>query len=144
MPYNPNFPQAGELNPELAYDLRQVYAKIVGDHLQDIAIARKADNYFIYYKALRDLFVVTSHKFKNKKVVNKETGKEENEFDKYGELIQAVVTLANQYSAAWLGQGKDPKECSEIEEALQQVEMFLYGKIEDAKMFGGSSKIPGL
>lgn len=130
----------GEMGNEMAYDLRQTYAKIVGDHLEDIAQARKADNYAIYYKTLRDLKVIVKHKFK-KKTVDGETVDDEANFNK---LVTKAVTLANLHPQVWLKQKKDPIPCAQIEEALNEIEMFLYDKIEGAGMFGGSKITPGL
>lgn len=120
-------------NQELAYDLRQVYAKIVGEHLLDIAEARKADNFYTWYKALEDLHTITRHKFK----------KDEDEVE-YNIVRDKVTRLANQYPNSWLGVTKDFKERSLIEEALRQLEEFLYKKMNDAKMFGDSKRIEGL
>jgi hypothetical protein len=137
-----------DLGGELAYDLRQKYAQIVGEHLEDIAQARKADNFSIYYKTLKDLFIIVKHKFKDKKIKikNEKTGKDEEmtELGYYNSLIKKAVEIANKYDQTWLGINKDPKECAEIEEALNAIEMFLYEKIDDAKMFGGANTIPGL
>ena len=130
----------GDLGGEMAYDLRQTYAKIVGDHLEDIAQARKADNYAIYYKTLRDLKVVVKHKFKKTKVDGKVVD-DEKTFD---EMVKKAVGLANEHPQVWLKQKKDPIPCSQIEEALNQIEMFLYSKIEAAGMFGGNKQIQGL
>lgn len=147
--YNNKF-NAGvaDLGGELAYDLRQTYAKIVGEHLDDISKARKADNYHIYYKTLKDLFIIVKHKFKSKKVkfIDEETKKEteKTELEIFNELVNKAVTTANKYPQTWLGKNKIPLECAEIEQTLNAIEMFLYEKIDDAKMFGGGSHIPGL
>lgn len=121
------------LGQELAYDLRQIYAKIVGEHLEDIAIARKADSYHMYFKALEDLHVIIKHKFKSA-----------NDEEEYKKLIKVAAEIANKYSSVWLGQAKDPKECAEIETSLRDIEMFLYFKIDAANMFGSSRRIEGL
>lgn len=133
-----------DLGGDLAYDLRQTYAKIVGEHLQDISLARKCDRYSIYYKALRDLFIIVKHKVKKKKIKDPETGKEKTELEVYDSLIKNAVKLANDNRNEWLGVSKEPKACAEIEAALNDIEMFLYEKIDDAKMFGSSGSIPGL
>ena len=56
-----------DYNPEddkfVAYDLRQIYAKLVGEHMADITIARKENNYFNWFRALEDLYTVTRFKF---------------------------------------------------------------------------------
>jgi|TARA_R100001530_G_scaffold128403_2_gene98124 hypothetical protein len=131
-------------NPELAFDLRQIYAKIVGEHLQDIAQARKADNYAIYYKALKDLYVIVKHKFKSKKYKDEETNEETNDHQAYKKLIDKAVSCANENPREWLGSNKDPEACAKIELALNDIEMFLYSKIDAANMFGSNRKIEGL
>lgn len=127
-----------ESEKDLAYDLRQIYAKIVGEHLQDIALARKSDKYHIYYKALKDLHIIVSHKIKD----DKKAEKSEKEY--YNDLIKKTVEVANKHPQEWLCKSSNPEACAEIEQALNKIEMFLYKKIDDAKMFGGGGKIPGL
>jgi hypothetical protein len=119
---------------DLAYDLRQTYAKIVGEHLLDIAEARKADNFYIWYKALEDLHTIVKHKFKSKTKDEKD----------YNDTRDKVTRLANKFTGAWLGKSIDPKQRGEIEEALRQLEEFLYLKMSEAKMFGEGGKTPGL
>ena len=132
------------VNTDLAYDLRQKYAQVVGEHLEDVAQARKRDNYSIYFKALKDLFIVVRHKFKNKKMKKKDKEKEMTQIEYYDELVSSAVKVANNYPRTWLGQDKNPTQCAEIESKLNDIEMFLYEKIDEAKMFGGSSITPGL
>jgi len=144
MDFNQTPSGLAELGGDLAYDLRQTYAKIVGEHLQDIALARKADRYSIYYKSLRDLFVIVKHKFRKKKIKDVKTGKEKTELEIYDELMKKAVLLANENRNEWLGVSKDSKACANIEEALNDIEMFLYEKIDDAKMFGSSGVVAGL
>lgn len=118
---------------DLAYDLRQIYAKIVGEHLLDVAEARKADNYYVWYKSLEDLHTIVKHKFKTEK-----------DEEAYNKTRDAVTTLANKYPNAWLGKSPDPKERGLIEEALRKLEEFLYDKMSTAKMFGDQYRTPGL
>jgi hypothetical protein len=125
---------AAGFNNELAYDLRQIYAKIVGEHLEDIAIARKSDNYLIYFKALKDLKTIITHKFKH--LAEDEKG--------YNDLINIAVELANKYPLVWLGKLKDPEACNMIETSLNNIETYLYLKMNDAAMFGSSKRIEGL
>jgi len=137
-----------DIGGELAFDLRQIYAKLVGDHLDDIAQARKADNYSVYYKTLKDLFIVVRHKIKDKKVKvydkNKKKDVEKTKIDIYNELVDQAVAVANKYPDTWLSKNKNPDAMAEIEKALNAIEMFLYEQIDDAKMFGGAGSIPGL
>lgn len=125
---------------DLAYDLRQTYAKIVGDHLEDIAEARKANQYHIYYKCLNDLYIVTKHNFSKKDDEDKKTDDQ----DKYSELLKEVVAIANKYPNEWLGEGSEAKACAEIEAALNKIEIFLYQKLHKANMFGSNKKLEGL
>ena len=110
-----------KLGEELAYDLRQLYAKLVGDHLEDIAQARKADNYHIYFKSLKDLYIIVSHKIKD----NTQKGQEKTDVEIYHDLINTAVSVANKYPNEWLGKSKNPEACSEIEQALNVIEIFL-------------------
>ncbi len=124
-----------QINPnDLAYDLRQIYAKLVGEHLQDITDARKSDNFYSWYKALEDLHTITRHKFK----------KGDKDEEEYKKLKEALIKLANDYSACFLGKNKDPKQRAELETALRNIEEFLYAKMNDAKMFGEGGRIAGL
>lgn len=120
---------------EMAYDLRKVYAvDLVGEHLKDIAEARKADNYSLYFKNLKDLFVITQHKFKDKT----------NKIDEYNDLITNAVKIINSYPNDFLGSSKNPNACAEIEACLNAIEMFLYSQLEDADVFGAKYEDEGL
>jgi len=145
MVFQSNFGVAeSNFNQDLAYDLRMIYAKIVGEHLEDIARARKANNFSVYYETLNDLFVIVRHKIKNKKVEDEDTEKEIKEIDLYYKLLKEATELANKHSFVWVGKDNDPQACAEIKQALNKIEMFLYNQIDKANMFGSSSKIPGL
>lgn len=125
------------LGKDVPYDLRQVFAvELVGEHLKDIARARKADNYSAYFKCLKDLWIIIRHKIKTSNVKQATTD--------YNTKMNAAVEKANKYPNEFIGQTKDPTGCAAIETALNDVEMFLYKQIEDANMFGSSKKIPGL
>jgi predicted nucleic acid-binding Zn-ribbon protein len=132
MAYYPD--AAPSASTDLAFDLRQIYAKIVGEHMLDISEARKSDNLYIWYKALEDLHTVVKHKFKHLKEDEKE----------YNTTRDKVTALANKYKNSWLNINKDGGEASQIEEALRQLEELLYSKMSEAKMFGEGGKIAGL
>lgn len=124
------------MNEDLAFDLRIFYAKIAGSHLEDIAIARKQQKYWLYFRALNDLFVIVKHKFKAK-------SKDES-LKEYKKLMGEVVILSNKYKNEFLGKIKTGNGCAELEKALNEVEMFLYEKMSDGNLFGSQRKIPGL
>lgn len=136
------------LSKDLPYDLRQVYGvDLVGEHLKDIARARKSDDYANYYKSLNDLYIIVYHKIKEKKVsVKDESGKAKilTAAEYYKELLNQAVVAANQYPNEWTHKDKTPEGCAVIETALNAIEMFLYEKMEEAKMFGSSKTVAGL
>lgn len=127
----------GNFGQDLAYDLRQRYAKIVGDHLEDITEARKNNDYSHYFKALEDLYTITRHKFKKKK--DKEEKKKG-----YKKLRQNAINISNNYSDAWSGNSTDPEDIAKIEEALRAMEEWLYLKMDEANMFGSKRDTEGL
>ncbi len=133
---------------QLAYDLRQRYAKIVGDHLEDVADARRSKNYPDYLNALEDLHAIVQHRFKSKKSKKKEDKEEKKKSkskkDTYEELREELVKIANEYSATWIGNSKDADEIGKIEAALRAIESFLYSKMSEAGMFGTKRELEGL
>lgn len=134
------------LGNQLAYDLRQRYAKIVGDHMEDVAEARKAKNYSDYFNSLEDLYVITKHRFKQGKKDKKEkdTTNKNNKEKSYESLKADVVKLANDYPSSWAGKTFNSEEVGKIEAALRNIEMYLYSKMNDAGMFGAKRDQQGL
>lgn len=138
-------------NTELAYDLRQKYAEIVGYHLEEVAKARIEKNYPDYFKSLENLFTVVKHKFKNKKTSgqeeedydfslikkeDKDKDKKQTDLQRYYSLRQYAINVANEFENAFLGRTDNPEEISKVERALREIEMFLYYVMDKAKMFG--------
>lgn len=133
--------EPSEQNPDLAYDLRTIYAnEIVGEHLRDIAQARKADNFPVLFEALKDLRVVINHKFKPG---DKKKGKKSDQ-EKYFELMGRIVELANRFPNDWLGTTRTAQGKAELEAALHEVEMFFYKVMDNANMFGSKRDMEGL
>ena len=110
----------------LAYDLRQIYAKIVGEHVLDVAEARKAENFYVWFKAIEDLHTITRFKFDDP---------EEDE-KVYIDKKNNIIGLANKYASCWNGQTKVPREFAEIEKSLRDLEEYLYIKMNEGGMFG--------
>jgi len=138
-------------NTEMAYDLRQKYAEIVGQHLEEISRARIERNYPIYFRTLEHLFTVIKHKFKAKKTSGEEEDdydysllkqdpkkkkKKVSDLDRYYELRQNAINISNKFETAFLGRTEDPIEISTIENSLREIEMFLFYIMDKAKMFG--------
>lgn len=123
-------------NENLAFDLRMRYAKIVGDHLEDVAIARKDKDYPNYFDALDDLYTITKHKFKRPKAGKKEKS--------YSDLVAEAIRTFNLCPLAYTGESKDPKEVSRVEVDLKKIEKFLYKKMDEANLFGSKRNTEGL
>lgn len=125
---------------KLAYDLRQIYAKLVGEHLVDVAISRKSKNYPAYFEALEDLYITTFHNFKTKKR-NKKTKKP---LVTYKTLKEDFIKIANKYSDVYLGKSQDAEQLGKIKTALNNIELYLWKKMKDAKMIGVKDSEEGL
>lgn len=123
-----------EVDKPLAYDLRQVYASLVGEHLIDASEARKHNNFYVWFKALEDIKTITKHKYKDKKKV----------LEEYNNLVRDIKSLANKYPYTWKGEAAKADEVAHIEAALRELEEFLYDKMEEGKVFGEGYRIPGL
>ena len=143
--------EEGGFGSDLAYDLRQRYAKIVGDHLEDITQFRKERRYSDYFRALEDLYTIVQHKFKNptekktiiiKKKGSKDTKKEVNY--SYSDLRNDITNISTECPYGRSGEGTNPNEIAKIETALRNAEMFLYKKMDDANMFGSKRETEGL
>lgn len=150
---------SGETYDNLAYDLRQKYAEIVGVHLERIAEARIANSYPEYFKALEDLFVVIKHKFKTKKrkeededsysatyVKGEKKKEKQSDLELYYSLRQNAINVSNDFENTFLGtsHNPDPTEIAQIEKSLREIEMFLFYVMDTANMFGKSGYTEGL
>lgn len=128
--------------PDVAYDLRQAYAKLVGEHLLDIAYSRKQKNLPDYFGNLEDLYVIVQHKIREK--IDKKK-KEQKEEKSYEDLKKEFIQLSNKTPDAYLNlQSQDGKAIGEIFYSLKKIEMYLYKKMDDAHMFGSKRSMEGL
>lgn len=133
---------------ELAYDLRQGYAKLVGEHLIDIAYARKERNYPKYFKDLEDLYTIIAHKIsdveeKERKNLKKD---EKEKYKNYEKLRSEFIKHANDFPQAYAikKEDKNPEHVGKIEGSLRAIERYLYRMMDKAKMFGGKGFSEGL
>jgi len=124
----------------IAYDLRQTYAKIVGEHLLDVAYFRKQQDYPKHFDALEHLYIIVKHKFKKPKKNSKEKKAEEN----YKELVDKFIKLASENKDAYFNKSQDSKQIGEIKKALAEIEMFFYKEMDKANMFGSKRDMEGL
>lgn len=114
----------------LAYDLRQTYAEIVGDHVKDVSEARKSDNFYVWFKNMEDLHTVVKFKFK-------EGDDDEKDYQK---ARTKVVNLANKYKVAWSDKNADANQRQQLDLALREMEDLLYLKMDEASLFGSITK----
>jgi|TARA_B100001971_G_C17821475_1_gene349137 hypothetical protein len=131
---------------ELAYDLRQRYAKIVGDHLEEITYSRKGRDYPNWYKALEDIYTITEYKFSLSKEEKKELEKDNSKFElkNYTKLKKELVEVANKYVETWKGSLSNPEEIAKIEKALRNIEEWILFKMNEVNMFGSKRDTEGL
>jgi len=136
-------------NTELAFDLRQKYAEIVGVHLEAVSMARISKDFPDYFRSLDNLFTVVKHKFKKKKTAEEEDNIPEEEkakkkdkeekktpLERYNILRGEAIKMANEYPNAFLKRTETPSEVSKVESSLRAMEEFLFKVMDDAKMFG--------
>ena len=121
------FDKSGETKVP-SYDLREIYARLLGEHLIDAAIARKSNNFYNYYFALEDIKTIIAHKIKN--------------FSEYNLLKKEIVDLSIKYPQTWLGQSEDFK--ANIDIALRKLEEYLYKKLDECGLLGTKSSDDGL
>lgn len=111
---------------ELAYDLRQRYAKEVADNMEFINQYRKDRNWSSYFDAIEDLYIITNFKWKPEDTKGKT----------YASLRNAVATIANIHQHEWIGKGDEADATNLIKAALKDLEMYVYSKMNEANMFG--------
>ena len=120
MAYNYNFEPFGETK-ELAYDLRQGLAKLLGNILEDIETMMQDRDYKSWFEAEDRLFCYISMKL------------DDEEKDEYNKLVKNLNEEINKNPAAYL----NPKiEGAEIYRKLKVILMWLLEKMEKYKMFG--------
>lgn len=56
--------------------------------------------------------------------------------ERFTELRQTAIDIANKYPTVYLGHTDNPKEIAELEGAFREVEMFLFYVMDASKMFG--------
>lgn len=118
------------------YDLRQIYAvNIVGEHLQDVARARKVDNFPAYLRSLKDLWITTQHKIKEK---------DKNAPNDWDDLLKKTHETIRKYPQAFSNKNSNAEARAKVEYNLNKIEMFLFDKIQLAGLFGNKWDDEGL
>lgn len=109
---------------ELAYDLRQTYAEIIGVILKRIVEARYTNDYSLWYKALEDLFIEVNQKLT------------EQERKDYDERIMETNKILNQYTKVYQRKERSKEGLVAIQKTLRGLELWIKERMEDHKMFG--------
>lgn len=112
------------------YDLRQVYAtELVGMTLKQIDTARKLGSYSTWFKLLkRDLYSDLHQKLKEKERIA------------YQEKLKQTIGEINKYPLVYLGKSKDGLGNDVVENAIQELEMFMKDLMEKHKLFGAKEE----
>lgn len=118
--------------PELIYDLRQYYAKIVGEFMVDVASARRSKKYPDYLEALRNLYDEVDMKFSKEDRID------------YKVKLKKVYEIIEQHEGAYTGVNSEPAERNIVEEAIRQLDRLLKRKMNKAKIFGAKRDFGGL
>lgn len=134
--YNNYNSQPNPYTDELSYDLRSIYARIVGMHMLDIYAARKTRDYREWLRNIDSLFTVTAHKIQTKK--SKESSKG------FEDLRKEVVKTINKHKEVFLKNSNDSRGITELEDALMALERYIYSFMDDANIFGSKRQAIGL
>lgn len=129
----------GMANPyseELAFDLRLIYARIVGIHLIDIIKSRRARDYATWFRNLRSLKIVISHKMKKKSL---------QDFEKeYKEIFDKVIEKINENKTVYFKKSFNPMGIEKIESALFEMEELLWYYMDESNMMGSKRVVESL
>jgi len=124
---------------ELAYDLRQRYAQIVGDHLVAVSTARINSDYPKYYRLLKCLYTICSHNI-DKFIKHDEKEKK----PVYKDYLMEANKVINQFPQEYLGNTHNEHGVAQVENVLLKLEKYLLAKMKKANMFGESRYDDGL
>jgi hypothetical protein len=107
------------------YDLRQIYAKLVGEHMTDISIKRKLQRFSDWFRALQDLYTITNFKY--------DGGWSKKEYNK---IKQEIINLSNDYAGTWMGGYEDSESVFLIDQKLRELEEWIYEQMQKGGIFG--------
>ena len=115
---------------KMQWDLRVFRAYLLGKHHIDIYAAKTEGNMPKWFKGIKFLYAAIEHLIedKDKKKFNTE----------YNDLQNKFITLAQQYDTVYLGKTSDAKGYTMLENALLNMEMFLYNKLQETGAYGKS------
>jgi len=119
---------------EIAFDLRQVWVKLVGEQLSDLKESKKSGVYSKYFAELEDLYDLVQQKFKDREETK----------NKLQTLMREAAILATTYPGVWNGKIQSTEACSLIYDKLRVIERELYDAMEEGNMYGGYYDDEGL
>ena len=123
MAFNSSYNSMDE-NTDLAYDLRQKYAEIVGAILEEIALARKNKKFIEWFDLLDDLHTEINQKL------------DIEDRQEYRNILKETVLNLNRHKEAYLGRNQNSEEIGEVHKIIKKLDMFLRDKMEKYRMFG--------
>lgn len=119
---------------EMAWDLRQFFARYIALHMMDYYRAEIDDDYPKMLKVLLKWHATIWGK------INKNGDADE----KFDELLSKVIEKANQHTTVYLGSSKDPVGTHELDDSFLKVKGYLISVMEENQMFGARKEFAGL
>ena len=130
--YRHNYYGRGEEEKkELAYDLRQKLAELLGKLREEITIARLNRDYPRWINLLDSLYIELTKKLN------------EEEMDEYNKLLKKAVKIIKENPKAYRGELK-LNEGDVIYNALREIDIWINIKMEKYDMFGSKWEEEGL
>jgi hypothetical protein len=115
---------SSDIENGLLYDLRQYYARIVGETLVEIAIARKAKNFSEWLELLECLHTEVNQKF------------DDTEKKDYAAEKEKCFKVINKYPMEFQLKSSNVSKRAEIFNAINALDMWLRDAMEHNAMFG--------
>jgi len=112
----------------MAYDLRARYAQIVGDILEEIAIARDKREFPKWFSLLEDLHTEISQKLSN------------TEKTEWKEELEKCIETINQNKSSYNGSSQNGEKKYMVYNSIKDLDMWLRDKMETHKMFGATGE----
>lgn len=120
---------------KFAFDLRMVYATIVGRMMMQVQDAIEEKNYSSWLNKLKLLFPVIFSRVDN----NREELKAQ-----YHELLDKTLVIINKHEKSFAKRNIDSVAIWEIEEALSILQHFIYRVLHTTNQFGKEVGVKGL
>jgi len=127
----PNYDFSEDNAEDMPYDLRQIYANLVGTHILIVSSYRNNLNFKKWFESLENLYVIVAHKLKAEK--------------EYAVLkLNAINTFKKYETTYLLTDLTDEEGTGKIGDVLRELEMFLWQNMDDKNIFGHHGEDEGL